>query len=124
MYCPGRSTSHWGFVTSVDSHKYYAPLPKPPSRLRPVSRALHREHVASELFSPKLRVIELPRHHDHARVLHGYARQAPPDLAFLLLASTAFPSAPSPYLVLLYSLIPGARPTFSVELGYTSYFLN
>ncbi|KAJ7215420.1 hypothetical protein GGX14DRAFT_562632 [Mycena pura] len=103
------------FITAAHS-QYYAPCPKPPSRLRPVNPALHREHVASEPQAPEPRVIELPSRYDHARVLHGYARHAPHDLAFLLLASTVFSSAHSPYLFLLYSLIPDARPAFSVEL--------
>ncbi|KAJ7196422.1 hypothetical protein GGX14DRAFT_574992 [Mycena pura] len=94
--------------------------PKPPSRLRPVSQALHREHVASELFSPEPRVIELPSRYDHARVLHRYA---PHDLEFLLLAFPVFPGTHSRYLFLLCLLIQDARPIFSVELGYTSYFL-
>ena len=87
--------SHWGFVTIVDSHNITLLFPKPPSRLRPVSRALHREHVASEQLPPEPRVFELPSPHDHARVLHGYARHAPHDLDFLLLTFTAFPGAHS-----------------------------
>ncbi|KAJ7196276.1 hypothetical protein GGX14DRAFT_673524 [Mycena pura] len=128
FYRSMRKSLH-GVITALDQLDTGVPnitllFPKPPSRLRPVSRALHREHVASEQLSPKLRVIELPRHHDHARVLYGYARHAPHDIAFLLLASTVFSSAHSPYLFLLYSLIPDARPTFSVELWYVSYFLS
>ncbi|KAJ7203016.1 hypothetical protein GGX14DRAFT_570280 [Mycena pura] len=94
--------------------KYDAPCPKPPSHLRPVNPALHHEHVASEQLPPEPRVFELPSPYDHcARVLYGYARHAPHDLDFLLLAFTAFPGALSRFSVPLVFAYPGRKTRLS-----------
>jgi hypothetical protein len=52
--------------------KYHLLTPKPPSTPRPVTRVLHRGHVASEHFPPEHQIIALTEYLHPPPVLHAH----------------------------------------------------
>jgi hypothetical protein len=71
---------HWSwdrvFVLYVHMAKYQLLTPEPPSTPRPVTRVLHRGHIASEHFPPEHQIIALTEYLRPLPVLHAHTEEA------------------------------------------------
>src|ERR1700761_4344186 len=119
MYCPGRSMSHWGFVTVVDSHNITLLFPKPSSRLRPVNPALQEstspvnpEHPSPELSSYRA-----------ATTTHAYFTATHDTPVTTSLFYTSRPRfSPAPTLLIFFSCTCSSRAQDPPLLSNSSTF--
>ncbi|KAF7348865.1 hypothetical protein MVEN_01406600 [Mycena venus] len=97
---------------------------EPPRPTRPVTRVLHRGHVASEYDPPELQIIPSDESYRARPVPHACTAISPIESIFPFHAYTSFLGPFDHFLLHSYIPYPADRPTISFYEPRTQFFLT